>query len=177
MALPVYPTAPQLFLLRIKCFGQGMQVLAGVIKVQQLVGLWPALFDQAPDPRCTIADSQALLRAPQTVAQGFPVKTLSQSHCFALPTHAHFFGQLAPGVVFLSIEPPHLLLVPFYTGLLGVSLTPIRPAMAHLKTVYHDHTQRAGPTLRLGFPRHFLESLFRLLLRASTQTLNQRTHR
>jgi hypothetical protein len=43
MTLLVHPSALLGFLLRIECFGQGMQVFAGVVKIQQLVRLRPTV--------------------------------------------------------------------------------------------------------------------------------------
>src|SRR2546421_975583 len=49
---------PYTTLFRSHCLGHLMQMLAGMVEVQQLMGPWPALFDQAPAPLGSISQGQ-----------------------------------------------------------------------------------------------------------------------
>ena len=61
-----------------KCPPDGHQMLHGMVEVQPLAGLGPAVIGQAPDPHRAIANDQRTGRLPQPASQRFGVQLFAQ---------------------------------------------------------------------------------------------------
>src|SRR5256884_3525237 len=133
-----------------------MQMLAGMVEVQQLMGPWPALLDQAPAPLGSISRAQNVLGAAQPGGWGLPMQPPAQFASLALPAHYHFVLQrpaavLGAGTLLMAVKDAHLHFVPFHTGFLGFLFAPARATVAHQPGVDLEHGQSRGCALRLLF--------------------------
>ena len=139
------------------------QMLAGMMEVQQLVRVGPAILDHTPDPRRSIGQGQYRSSPSQSPgAWRFPVQAPPNFQGLALPAH-HYFVQQSPRCephrLFLRIKHPQLLFMPFYAGLRGFLLPPTGPSKTHQISIQQQYPQiRRGP-LGETFPPELLESL------------------
>lgn len=177
VALLVYPALPVRLIGGMQCFSQAVEMLAGMIKIQHLIGVFPALVDQSPDPGRTVGNGKGLSGSAQTLPASLPMEPFSQFHSVSLPAKVQFFQPLTIGIVILMIKHAHLLFVPFHAGFLRFFLSPVRPTMPHLIAIDHDDGKRAGGSFGGHGLRQGFESLLCLLLRPRTQSLHQLTHR
>src|SRR2546430_14325962 len=113
-----------------------MQMLGGMVEVQQLMGLWPALFDQAPAPLGSVSQGQNVLGAAQPAGLSLPMQPPAQFGSLTLPAHYHFVLQrpaavLGAGTLLMAIKDAHLHFVPFHPRFFGFFFVPARGAVSH----------------------------------------------
>src|SRR2546423_4864464 len=133
-----------------------MQMLAGMVEVQQLMGPWPALFDQAPAPLGSISQGQNVLGATQPAALSLPMQPPAQFASLALPAHYHFVLQrpaavLGAGTLLMAVKDAHLHFVPFHARVWGFLFSPAPAAGAHQPSVDLEHGHGRGCALRVLF--------------------------
>src|SRR2546427_3785308 len=130
-----------------------MQMLAGMVEVQKLMGPWPALFDQAPAPLGSVSQGQNVLGAAQPAALSLPMQPPAQFASLALPAHYHFVLQrpaavLGAGTLLMAVKEPHLHFVPFPARVFGFLFAPARAAVAHQPSVGLVHGPSPACPLR-----------------------------
>lgn len=129
---PFHPSARQLPI-SMQRFPQVPQLLAGMIKIQQLDRSTPTVLRQVPNPRRAVADDQLLSRCSQPALARLLMQTPAQFHRLALPTHDRLLGQQTPAIfprrVLLQIKHSGLQFVPFHARLLRFALAPARTAL------------------------------------------------
>ena len=127
-----------------------------MVEVQKLMGLWPALFDQAPAPLGSVSQGQNVLGAAQPAGLSLPMQPPAQFASLTLPAHYHFVLQrpaavLGAGTLLMAVKDAHLHFVPFHARFLGFLFAPARAAVSHQPGVDLEHGHSRGCALRLLF--------------------------
>ena len=125
------------------------QMLAAVIKVQQLASPWPAIGLHVPNPGRAVAQNQRFLGPGQSPTQRFPVQAPAQLQRLSLPTDDGFVTQHAStavrlGRLLVQIKHPGLDFVPFHEGSVGLAGSPARTPKAGQPAVHQQDPQFTG---------------------------------
>lgn len=160
---------------------QGPEVLAGMVEVEQLNRMGPAVGHHAPYPLAAVGQGQCVPGFSQSGAQGLPAQPLAQFHRLALKAHNCFLTDHSPsalgvGGLFLSIEDSGFDFVPFHALFAGSFTSPARSTKSGHPAVHHQNAQLGGFAFGVFVQRQLFEAFLGVGFGLAPQALNQRVN-